>query len=192
MINVRAVQSRHQAAVEVGRKLQNRSLESGDHNALFASCSDVPELLDHIEKLRTFIANELEVFATQCLSMADLVEQQMTSCAKEHNRAIIEVYRQAANIARVGQSYRNHNCKKCHDTRGGLMDHRTEECTWSPPDGFFEEKEQCIGRDLIQVGWMGPYGIVPGGMDVTTPVPSHWRPIYMKKVEARGAPAVQG
>lgn len=29
---------------------------------------------------------------------------------------------------------------------------------------------------LVQVGWMGPYGIIPGGMDVD-PVP-HWQPIY--------------
>lgn len=178
-MNLRAVESRHRAAVEVGKKLQNRSLEPGDHNTLFASCSDIPELFDHIEKLRALVADEIEVFAEQCRTTCESVSHQMSTCANEHNQAVVQVYLQAASIARAGQDYKNHNCQKCHDTRGGLMDHRTEECTWTPPAGLFEEREQCIGQDLIQVGWMGPYGIIPGGMDVE-PVP-HWRPIYMEK-----------
>ncbi len=31
-------------------------------------------------------------------------------------------------------------------------------------------------KALVQVGWLGPYGIVPGGMDVDAP--ERWRPIY--------------
>lgn len=37
-------------------------------------------------------------------------------------------------------------------------------------------KRPAPGRVLRQVGWLGPYGIVPGGMDVD-PAP-HWRPIW--------------
>ncbi len=32
-------------------------------------------------------------------------------------------------------------------------------------------------KALRQVGWLGPYGIVPGGMDVDAP--SHWQPIFV-------------
>jgi hypothetical protein len=179
VINRQAVESRHRAAVDVGRKLQSRSLEPRDHNTLFASCSDIPELLDHIDHLRALVADEIEVYAARCQTTCESVEDQMSTCANEHNRAVIQTYLQAANVARAGQDYRNPNCHKCHDTRGGLMDHRTENCTWNPPAGLFEERPQCIGQDLVQVGWMGPYGIVPGGMDVD-PVPT-WRPIYMEK-----------
>lgn len=94
MVDLEAMESRHMAACEVGRKLNYRSLDAGDHNILFASCSDVPELIDHVKKL---------------------------------------------------------------------------------------ESEISEAQDLIQVGWMGPYGIIPGGMN-NDPVP-HWRPIYMKKVK---------
>lgn len=33
-------------------------------------------------------------------------------------------------------------------------------------------------KALVHVGWMGPYGIVPGGLDVGA-VPSWWQPIYI-------------
>lgn len=56
-----AVESRHRAAVEVGRKLQSRSLEPNDHHVLFAACSDIPELLDHIEELREKVVDLVQV-----------------------------------------------------------------------------------------------------------------------------------
>ena len=179
--NLRAVESRHRAATEIGKTLADGGVRlSGWANTLFACCSDIPELLDYIEHLRSVVADEIEVFAEQCATRAEAVEGEMTTCANDHNLGVVETYRQAANIARVGQSYKNANCTNCRDTRGGLMDHKTEDCKWSPPVGLFDEHEQCYGRDLIQVGWMGPYGIIPGGMD-NDPVPK-WRPIFMRKV----------
>lgn len=35
---------------------------------------------------------------------------------------------------------------------------------------------------VVQVGWMGPYGLIPGGMD-NDPAP-HWRPVYMFRAAA--------
>jgi hypothetical protein len=32
---------------------------------------------------------------------------------------------------------------------------------------------------LRQVGWLGPYGLIPGGMD-NDPVPN-WRPVYVQE-----------
>lgn len=32
--------------------------------------------------------------------------------------------------------------------------------------------------ELQQVGWMGPYGIIPGGLDVDAA--AHWQPLYVK------------
>lgn len=32
---------------------------------------------------------------------------------------------------------------------------------------------------FVQVGWYGPYGIIPGGMD-NDPAP-HWRPLYVER-----------
>lgn len=52
MIDLGAVQSRHNKAIEVGKKLNNNSLGRNDHVVLFASCSDVPELLEEIERLK--------------------------------------------------------------------------------------------------------------------------------------------
>lgn len=174
MINTAAIQARYRAAVEAEGSTLNRW-----GFALLKSCSDIPHLLDHIERLRAQVAGEIEAYAVQCLTNIILVSDQMTSCANDHNLAVVETYRQAANIARAGQSYRNPNCTNCYNTRGGLMDHKTEDCSWVPPKGFFEEREQCYGRDLVQVGWMGPYGIIPGGMD-NDPAPS-WKPIFMRK-----------
>jgi len=179
-MNPRAVESRYKAAIEVGRKGTLRGLSRDDINTLFRSCSDVPELLDYIKQLRAQVAEEIETFAAQCLTQAERVEGEMTTCANDQNLGVVETYRQAANIARAGISYKNTNCTKCYDTRGGPEGHKTEDCTLAPPVGLFEEKDQCYGRDLVQVGWAGPYGIIPGGMD-NDPVPN-WRPIFMHKV----------
>lgn len=43
------------------------------------------------------------------------------------------------------------------------------------------------GEREVQVGWLGPYGIVPGGMDVD-PAP-HWRPVYVKVPDPVGTAA---
>lgn len=179
--NLHAILSRHKTATEIGKTLSAGGVKlSGWATMLFACCSDIPELLDYIEALRLEVADEIEVFAEQCATRAASVESEMTTCANGHNLGVVETYRQAANIARVGQDYRNTNCTRCRDTRGGAVDHKTEDCNWAPPVGLFEEHEQCYGRDLIQVGWMGPYGIIPGGMD-NDPAPK-WRPIFMHKV----------
>ena len=130
-----------------------------------------------IQMGRDEAASELENFASQCKTRAEKVAGQMTECANWTNQGTVETFRQAANIARAGQDYRNPNCTNCGDTRGGAESHLTGQCTWIPPDGLFSERDQCLG--MVQVGWMGPYGIVPGGMD-NDPVP-HWRPIYMKR-----------
>lgn len=42
------------------------------------------------------------------------------------------------------------------------------------------------GEREVQVGWLGPYGIVPGGMDVD-PAP-HWHPVYVKVPEPARCP----
>jgi hypothetical protein len=44
-----------------------------------------------------------------------------------------------------------------------------------------KESRQTTARpsELVQIGWLGPYGIVPGGMD-NTPA-ENWQPIYTKR-----------
>ena len=37
---------------------------------------------------------------------------------------------------------------------------------------------------LQQVGWLGPYGLIPGGMD-NDPAP-HWQPVYRVTTPAKG------
>lgn len=130
-----------------------------------------------VQSGRDEAAAELEVYADACRRTSAAVADLMTDCANRSNLSTVETYKQAANIARAGSGYRNMNCENCRDTRGGPKEHATEDCTWSPPAGLFDEREQCQG--MIQVGWMGRYGVVPGGMD-NDPVPG-WRPIYMER-----------
>lgn len=44
-------------------------------------------------------------------------------------------------------------------------------------DGF-ERGHMAAQANLRHVGWMGPYGIVPGGLD-NEPAP-HWKPLYIE------------
>lgn len=91
-------------------------------------------------------AHDIETFAAQALAQAMRVADQMTGCANRHNLAIIEAYRRAAAIARDPR--RNTHCSNCGDTRGGPFGHEISECTWLPPVGVFEEREQCRGDDI--------------------------------------------
>lgn len=149
---------------------------------LFVMTTD-PNLIDDLkaaqEAIQEAVASELEEFAAQRRTMADKYASQLTTCTNQVNNNIIEAYRQAANVARVGADYRNSNCKNCRDTRGGAPEHLTEQCTWNPPAGMFEEHDGCIGQDLVQVGWLSPMGTLSGRMDVV-PAPG-WKPVYVWK-----------
>lgn len=96
---------------------------------------------------RAAAAADIEAFAERSLEQVRAVAPQMTGCANRANLGTIETYRRAASIALIGMAH-NHDCTKCHDTRGGPMGHKTEDCTWNPPSGLFEEHEQCRGDEL--------------------------------------------
>lgn len=55
MIDIEAVNARHDRAVEAGRSLNHMSMRGGadpqELGALLRSCSDIPELLDHIREV---------------------------------------------------------------------------------------------------------------------------------------------
>jgi ketosteroid isomerase-like protein len=125
--------------------------------------------------VREMVARELELFAEKVRASGEAAADGLTTCSNGHNRAVVEVYRQAANIARAGVDYRNPNCNNCNDTRGGAEGHTTEQCTWRPLVSF-EEHDSCIGQDLDEVGWMGPLGFTPGSMEK---LPQRWTPVYI-------------
>ena len=45
-------------------------------------------------------------------------------------------------------------------------------------------------ESMVQVGWLGPYGLIPGGMDQDSPVPSWWQPVYVERQEAPERPVL--
>lgn len=96
---------------------------------------------------RAAAAADIEAFAEQCLARAVEVAPQMTGCANRHNLTIVEAFHQAASIARAG-NVKNENCSNCGNTRGGPMGHTTEECTWLPPEGIFDERDACLGDEI--------------------------------------------
>lgn len=130
--------------------------------------------------IREMVATELEVFANriQANSERPEVTSQLTTCSNEHNASLVEAYRQAANIARVGADYKNTNCNNCRDTRGGAPEHTTEQCTWNPKI-FFGDRLGCIGRDLKHIGWVTPRGSLVT-LDVEPDViPKTWKKVYV-------------
>lgn len=52
VVNLDAVSRRHDEAVEVGRKLNDAVLVTADLAKVFSCCSDIPELLEEISRLR--------------------------------------------------------------------------------------------------------------------------------------------
>jgi hypothetical protein len=67
VIDLDAVDKRHDEAVLVGRKLNTSELVTADLAKLFACCSDIPELLAEISRLNRVVT------AAKAVVAADLV-----------------------------------------------------------------------------------------------------------------------
>lgn len=102
------------------------------------------ELAEAKRTAREAAAVDLEQYAAIRQAAAERYASQLNECANKHNYAIVESYRQAASIARVGD-VRNVHCSSCGNTRGGPMGHETSECTWRAKPGMHDDTDPCPG-----------------------------------------------
>jgi hypothetical protein len=85
----------------------------------------------------------------------------------------------------VGDEVKKHAAQAYFDA-GGLVDAGTPAAMRAALEAVAGDIAAARDREYQHVGWMGPYGIVPGGLDVD-PAP-HWRKLYIREASSRPPP----
>lgn len=100
-------------------------------------------------------ADELERLATEWHAHATELDDKTDALDTVRNKTRVQWQRRTANCWRYRASELERRARELRETGG--------------------QAEPA----LVQVGWLGPYGLIPGGMD-NDPAPN-WQPVYVRR-----------